>query len=120
MAGDAVLQEMANRIDAQVRESDVTARYGGEEFVVLLPNTDTAAAATLAERIRAAVCASPFELPNGEVRVITTSIGIAGVTPGPDEDDLKTLAESLIARADVALYRAKADGRNQVSVDDSQ
>ena len=49
VAGDVVLQEVANRIDGQVRKSDVAARYGGEEFVVLLPNTDTGSAATLAE-----------------------------------------------------------------------
>ena len=54
------------------------------------------------------------------VREITASIGIAGVTPDPDDNDLKTLAESLIARADVALYRSKAKGRNQVTVDDSE
>ena len=120
VAGDAVLQEVASRIDAQIRKSDVAARYGGEEFVVLLPNTDTASAATLAERVREAVGRAPFELPDGASREITASIGIAGVTPDPDDDDLKTLADSLIARADVALYRSKARGRNQVSVDDTE
>ena len=116
-AGDAVLQELAQRIDAQVRASDVAARYGGEEFVVLLPDTDNAAGVRLAERIRKAVSTSAYGLPCGETASITASIGIAGVGPGPDDEDLKTVGESLIARADVALYRAKSLGRDQVAVD---
>lgn len=116
-AGDAVLQELANRIDAEVRKSDVAARYGGEEFVVLMPNTDLESGALLAERIRNAVSAEPFVLPDGTVRDVSASIGIAGVIPDADEGDLKTAADALIARADVALYRAKAAGRNRVAVD---
>lgn len=113
-AGDAVLQELAQRVEAQVRASDVAARYGGEEFVVLLPNTDDEAGARLAERIRAAVSATPIELPGGESVRITASIGIAGIAPDKDETDLKTIGDSLIARADVALYSAKTAGRNKV------
>jgi diguanylate cyclase (GGDEF)-like protein len=116
-AGDAVLQELANRIDTQVRASDVAARYGGEEFVVLLPDTSNDSGVLLAERIRKAVSASDYALPNGESMSITASIGIAGVSPDADADDLKTLGDSLIARADVALYRAKSAGRDQVAVD---
>lgn len=118
-AGDTVLQELANRIDAQVRASDVAARYGGEEFVVLLPDTDNASAILLAERIREAVSEMPYELPNGDSVQITASIGIAGVRPDPKAEDLKTIGDSLIARADVALYRAKSAGRNQVAVDEA-
>ena len=113
-AGDAVLQELAQRVEAQVRASDVAARYGGEEFVVLLPNTDDEAGARLAERIRAAVSATPVELPGGGSVRITASIGIAGIAPDKDETDLKTIGDSLIARADVALYSAKTAGRNKV------
>jgi diguanylate cyclase (GGDEF)-like protein len=116
-AGDSVLQEIANRIDAQVRKSDVAARYGGEEFLVLLPDTPIDAAVTLAERIRGAVSSAPYEMPGGQEREITASIGIAGITPGQDEDDLKTLGEALIAHADVALYEAKSAGRDRVAVD---
>ncbi|MDJ0813981.1 MAG: DUF484 family protein [Woeseiaceae bacterium] len=116
-AGDYVLQEIANRIDAQIRKSDVAARYGGEEFVVLLPDTSIESAVALAERIRAAVSSAPYDMPGGEQREITASIGIAGVVPNEDDDDIKTLGESLIAHADVALYEAKADGRNRVAVD---
>jgi len=115
-AGDAVLQELANRIDSQVRASDVAARYGGEEFVVLLPNTDTADAERLAERIRTAVSAKPFVLPNAEKSMITVSIGIAGLSPEPRAEELKTMGDSMIARADVALYKAKAEGRDRVVV----
>jgi diguanylate cyclase (GGDEF)-like protein len=116
-AGDAVLQELANRIDSQVRASDIAARYGGEEFVVILPDTDTSAGVSLAERIRKAVSASKYDLPCGQKESITASIGIASISPGPDDHDLKTIGDSLIARADVALYRAKSGGRDQVAVD---
>jgi diguanylate cyclase (GGDEF)-like protein len=116
-AGDAVLRELAQRIDMQVRASDVAARYGGEEFVVLLPNTDVSLASLLAERIRTEIAASPIKLPCGESVTITASIGIAEVSPGPDEKDLKTLGDSLIARADVALYAAKSSGRDRVVVE---
>ena len=116
-AGDAVLKELAQRIDAQVRASDVAARYGGEEFIVLLPDTDVDAAEKLAERIRCAIAASPIDLPCGESVTITASIGIAEVSPQPADDDLKTLGDSLIARADVALYAAKSAGRDQVVVE---
>jgi two-component system cell cycle response regulator len=118
VAGDAVLRELANRIDAEVRASDVSARYGGEEFVILLPRTEASAAVGLAERIRRAVSASPCPLPGGSTVAVTASIGIAAVQPGVKAKDLKTLGEALIARADVALYRAKSAGRNQVAVDE--
>jgi len=118
-AGDAVLQELANRIDTQIRASDVAARYGGEEFVVLLPDTETSSGVKLAERIRSAVASAPYVLPGGEQQSITASIGIAGIAPEADADDLKTIGESLIARADVALYRAKSDGRDRVVMEDS-
>ncbi len=113
-AGDAVLQELAQRVETQVRVSDVAARYGGEEFVVLLPNTDDEAGARLAERIRVAVSATPVDLPGGETVDITASIGIAGIAPDKDATDLKTIGDSLIARADVALYSAKSAGRDKV------
>ena len=116
-AGDAVLREIAQRIEAQVRASDVAARYGGEEFVVLLPNTDVEAATLLADRIREAISESPIDLENGEAVSITVSIGIATVGPGEDESDLKTVGDSLLARADVALYAAKSAGRDRVIVE---
>lgn len=116
-AGDAVLREVAQRIESEVRASDVAARYGGEEFVVLLPNTDSAAASLLAERIRNSVSASPVKIPHDETVTVTISIGIAEVSPSPDGKDLKTLGDSLIARADVALYAAKSAGRDRIVVE---
>jgi len=116
-AGDEVLREIAQRVESQVRASDVAARYGGEEFVVLLPGTDVASAMLLAERIRKAVSASPIDLPNEESVTITASIGISEVQPAPEAEDLKTVGDSLIARADVALYAAKSAGRDQVVVE---
>ncbi len=118
-AGDTVLQELAQRIDAQVRASDVAARYGGEEFVILLPDTDIESGVRIAERIRQAVSAAPYEFPGNKAGTITASIGIAGVTPEPNDEDLKTLGDSLLARADVALYQAKSGGRDQVAVDEN-
>ena len=116
-AGDSVLREIAQRIESQVRASDVAARYGGEEFVILLPGTEIASAMLLAERIRTAVASTPIELPNGERVTITASIGISDVQPPPDADDLKTVGDALIARADVALYAAKSAGRDRVVVE---
>ena len=116
-AGDAVLREIAQRIESQVRASDVAARYGGEEFVVLLPGTDVGSAMLLAERVRTAVSAKPVDLPNGDTVTITASIGISEVHPAPQANDLKTVGDSLIARADVALYAAKSAGRDRVVVE---
>jgi diguanylate cyclase (GGDEF)-like protein len=112
-AGDDVLRELAQRVESQVRASDVAARYGGEEFVILLPHTDVVSGRLLAERIRQEVAAKPVVFESDGQVTITASIGIAAVLP-VDGDDLKTLGDSLLARADVALYRAKASGRNRV------
>jgi len=117
VAGDAVLVELAHRIESQVRASDVAARYGGEEFVVLLPNTRVASALLLAERIRAAISATPIDLPGGDKVTVTVSIGISEVCPAPADEDLKRLGDSLVARADVALYAAKSAGRDRVIVE---
>lgn len=116
-AGDEVLREVAQRIESQVRVSDVAARFGGEEFVVLLPATDFAAARALAERIRASISASPVSVNAEQSEIITTSIGIATCAAPPQGADLKSLGDSLLARADVALYRAKSEGRDRVAVE---
>ena len=82
LAGDEVLRQLAHCIGAEVRGSDVSARYGGEEFVVLLPGTGAAAGFLLAERIRAAVAAEPFELSGVEALLpVTVSIGVAEHQP---------------------------------------
>lgn len=119
-AGDRVLTELAHRIESQVRASDIAARYGGEEFVVLMPATTTLAGRRLAERIRAAVAATPVDVDRDASVTITTSIGIASFSPDRSAKDLKTLGDSLLARADVALYRAKSAGRDRIVVDESE
>ncbi len=116
-AGDAVLRELAQRVDAEVRDSDVAARFGGEEFVILLPRTTSSEGRHVAERVREAVAAAPFELPAGGQVAVTVSIGIAEFHPGAGRNDLKSLGEALIARADAALYDAKAAGRDRVVVE---
>ncbi len=119
-AGDTVLREIAHRVESQVRASDVAARYGGEEFVVLLPNTDVTSAKLLAERVRTAIASTPIKIHDGQAVTITASIGIARICPGKDDADLKTLGDSLVARADVALYAAKSAGRDRVVVEKTQ
>ena len=116
-AGDRVLREIAERVELQVRASDVAARYGGEEFAMLLPNTPVGDAQGLAERIREAVADGPVVLDDGTEVPVTVSIGIASVVPDKGASDLKSLGERLIAEADVQLYRAKSDGRNRVCLD---
>ncbi len=116
LAGDEVLRQLAHCIDAEVRGSDVSARYGGEEFVILLPATAIEAGRLLAERIRSAVAAEAFEIESSEEGLpITVSIGVAEYRPGPNQEDQKVAGEKLIALADLALYEAKAGGRNIVA-----
>jgi diguanylate cyclase len=94
--GDQVLQSVARMLDEQSRETDLVARYGGEEFVVVLPHTNLETAALFAERVRATI---------DKGSVVTLSGGVASATK------LDT-PQTLLARADAALYAAKAAGRN--------
>jgi diguanylate cyclase (GGDEF)-like protein len=107
-AGDAVLREVSAAINDAVRSFDVVARYGGEEFAVILPETDEEGSLQVAERVRDAVQSTVEPPKSGPRRRITVSIGSATAPP-----DGATPAD-LIARADEALYRAKAGGRNRV------
>ncbi len=115
-AGDEVLRELAQLIEGEIRATDVAARYGGEEFIILLPDTDADAGALLAERIRAAVADFEFSVNEETAIAITVSIGVASASPQRGDNDLKTAGDALVARADVALYKAKAEGRDRVSV----
>ncbi|MCC6219602.1 MAG: GGDEF domain-containing protein [Aquabacterium sp.] len=109
--GDRVLQEVARRAQAQLRDGDVLARYGGEEFIVLLCGSNQAIARAVAERLRAAMAEPPVQIDGVAVNV-RISVGLA-LRLDADE----TLART-IERADCNLYRAKREGRNRV-VDDS-
>ena len=116
LAGDEVLRQIARRIEGAIRGSDVAARYGGEEFVILLPGTDHDAGAALAERIRRAVADKAFETTgSAEPLSVTVSIGVAEHRAGGETEDHEVAGLRLLARADVALYEAKAGGRNRVA-----
>lgn len=116
LAGDNALKEIAHRVEAQIRSMDTAARFGGDELAVLLPDATAPAAATLAERIREVIAAEPFRLTAQIERDLTVSIGVAALSPGRHDTDLKAMADRLLADADAALYRAKALGRNRVQI----
>lgn len=108
--GDEVLREVARRLRAVVRETDVIGRFGGDEFIVLCPETDDVQAAVIAERLREAV-EQPMEwLPAGFA--VSASVGVVVHSAGahrPTTDELLEIADS-------EMYRAKNGGRNRVSV----
>ncbi|SHG77163.1 response regulator receiver modulated diguanylate cyclase [Kaistia soli DSM 19436] len=109
-AGDDVLREFSRRIRRTVRSVDLVCRLGGEEFVVVMPDTDIRDAAMVGERIRERIASQPFLIEGGEEQIaITVSIGLAARTGGGDAQD------TLLRRADDALYKAKREGRNRVS-----
>lgn len=107
LLGDRALRAVADAVAGSIREGDVAIRYGGEEFLVVLPGTRLGAASEIGERIRQRVARSalPFAL--------TVSIGVAGGEPGRDAPD------QVFDRADQALYRAKAAGRDRLVIDDT-
>ncbi|WEK06190.1 MAG: PleD family two-component system response regulator [Candidatus Devosia phytovorans] len=109
--GDAVLKEFAARLKRNIRGVDLACRFGGEEFVVLMPDTDYQQAEMVAERVRQSISEREFEVSAGRPLAVTVS---AGVTLNETTSDTP---ESLIKRADVALYRAKREGRNRVVFD---
>jgi len=106
LVGDQVLKGVAAILRRGARDTDVVARYGGEEFCLVVPETDTAGAKVIAERIRKEVQAAVFETELGPLRV-TMSLGIASF---PDVSRVKA---ELIEKADQCLYFAKQHGRNQ-------
>jgi len=110
-AGDGVLREFATRLRKSIRGIDLSCRYGGEEFVVVMPDTDMAIAAGIAERIRRCIACEPFAVADGKPPIdVTISIGLATLS-GHDN------AAGILKRADQALYRAKRNGRNRVVAD---
>lgn len=118
LAGDAVLRDVALRLKANLRQSDILARYGGEEFILLMPETDSAQAWIGAERLRRVIAATPFNTSNGTIAV-TASLGLSCWPANTDPNAITSLPQinDLISRADQALYRAKQSGRNQTQVE---
>ena len=106
LVGDEVLVAFTGLIKERARRADLVVRYGGEEFCVLLPATSLPAAVALAERIRAATVATALAR---HPMKITVSVGVTAYSGGP-----RVALETLLARADEALYRAKHEGRNRV------
>lgn len=107
--GDQVLRQFAERTQRSVRETDLIGRYGGEEIVIFLPETDSETAMQVAERLRRIIETRPFGVSEQELH-ITASIGVAR------KDEQTMEIETLIARADQALYVAKYKGRNRVAL----
>lgn len=108
--GDLVLNQLTGVCASRLRQADVIGRMGGEEFAVILPETDVIQARETAERLRVAVEATPIPLPQGLPLQFTISIGVASLdTTTPNLD-------TLLSRADEALYAAKHQGRNRVCI----
>jgi diguanylate cyclase (GGDEF)-like protein len=114
LVGDQVLKEIANTLTTTLREYDLAGRFGGEEFALMLPQTRAPDAFRIAERVRANVAGLPIIAPGatgGERVQVTVSIGVAALDAGSKRE-----FSELMAAADAALYRAKADGRDQVQM----
>ena len=105
--GDEVLQSFANALRAHVRDIDIPARLGGEEFGVLLPETSLEGACAVAERLQQYLTTTPLIVGDGRDIRTTASFGVAQLGEGEP-------ADSLLRRADAALYQAKAEGKNMV------
>jgi diguanylate cyclase (GGDEF)-like protein len=108
-AGDQVLRVVAERLRVGARAMDAVGRYGGEEFLILLSGVDAAEAVQVGERVREEVASAAIPFDRQRIAV-TCSIGVALATGSCD-------ADALIRRADEALYRAKAAGRNRVEIE---
>jgi len=106
-SGDDVLRELASVLMDVVRTTDIAARWGGEEFALILPGTDVAGAAHMAERAREVLEARTLLTQEGQPIAVTASFGVAAFPEHGEGDDL-------VAAADLALYTAKRLGKNRV------
>lgn len=116
-AGDECLRLVSRELQRVVHRShDLVGRYGGEEFAVILPETDEIAAASLAEALQVQIMNLKIRHPvSTGHEVVTISLGVASMIPSRDSD-----SDELVALADQALYQSKADGRNRVTVFESE
>ncbi|MBS3809346.1 MAG: GGDEF domain-containing protein, partial [Desulfobacterales bacterium] len=110
-AGDTALQKLADLCRSSLREPDIIGRLGGEEFVVLLPDTGGSDAYNVADRLRKKISETEIKTDHGRF-TLTATIGVAEASPDDKE------IEDLVRRADTALYKGKAYGRNRVSIQD--
>jgi diguanylate cyclase (GGDEF)-like protein len=108
-AGDAVLKELAVRMQRAMRDADLVARLGGEEFGSILPCTTPTGARVAAERLRAAIEIVPFHAGNA---VINVTVSIGGISI--DRESKIDNSDDIVSLVDQALYTAKTNGRNQV------
>jgi diguanylate cyclase (GGDEF)-like protein/PAS domain S-box-containing protein len=108
--GDRVLGLLGGLLREMVRKADMAGRYGGDEFLLVMPETDIGGARDFAERLRRQVEKASLQRASGEVIRFSLSFGIAGFQRGTDNTD------TVISRADDALYKAKKEGKNRVEV----
>lgn len=111
LTGDLVLKNVADRIQGVINDNDLLGRFGGEEFLVLTAEASLSRARVLAERIRNAIADESFDLSNGNTLQISISIGLS-------DGRIGELTDTVIERADRALYVAKNNGRNRVEVNE--
>ena len=109
-AGDTVLKEAARLMQSLMRGYDQVGRYGGEEFLIVAPGCNHEHALPLSERVRHSIATTPVNIGTSELQ-ISCSLGVAVIPVGTKED-----IDSLIGRADAALYKAKANGRNRTEL----
>jgi diguanylate cyclase (GGDEF)-like protein len=112
IVGDDVLEKVGALLRKKVRDTDAIGRYGGDEFIVILSKTELSSAQCVAERIRQAIITAKMQDPQGNSFSITVSQGLTKYKPGDDR-------ESLISRADSALYQAKRKGRDRIEICES-
>jgi two-component system chemotaxis family response regulator WspR len=114
VAGDEVLKRVAQTVESCLgRSPDLAARFGGEEFAVVVPGTSAGGLRLLAEKMRLAIEGLAITHSGSATGIVTISVGAATRVPSQTEP-----VTTLIEAADVGLYRAKRDGKNQVAVSD--